>query len=389
MLIDFFMHLKERRIPVTITEYLALLEALQTGLVNCSLDNFYALARICLVKNEMHYDRFDLAFSEYFEHIRGNNQASFQENWLKQAAKKILNEEELAKLGMQSDEADSKPDAPSFDDLNEKAITLEDNMTGNQSSSFDTAGIKLKDLPPEEMEEPPQKSVKAWNSRDFKALDDELELGTRNIKIALRRLRKFAREGTPDELDLEGTISSTARNAGWLDLVMRPERKNKVKVLLLFDIGGSMAPYVKRCEELFSAAKTEFKHMDYFYFHNCIYDTVWKYDTQAATIHYPIHFLINKFGKDFKLILVGDAAMGPTEISHPSTNYYNTEGAHSGETWLRSLLNHFKHAVWLNPEPERFWHVTKSIEMIRDIMENRMYPLTLRGLDDAMQALSK
>ncbi|NLC23622.1 MAG: VWA domain-containing protein, partial [Oxalobacter sp.] len=258
------------------------------------------------------------------------------------------------------------------------------------SGKFGTGGINPEGLRMDDTEVPRQGSVKAWNSREFKGLDDEVELGTRNMKVALRRLRKFAREGVPDELDLDETIRSTAKNAGWLDLVMRPERKNKVKVLLFFDTGGSMTPHLKICEELFSAARSEFKHMDYFYFHNCVYDTVWKYDGPSFTTHYPIQYITSKFGKDYKLIFVGDATMGPTEISEPLNNtYQQTHSRHSGETWMRSLLLHFRHAVWLNPEEERFWNITQSIEMIRDIMEDRMFPLTLRGLDDAMRALSK
>ncbi len=390
MLIDFFLHLKERRVPVTITEFLALLEAMQAGFVNCSLDNFYSLARICLVKNEAHYDRFDVAFSEYFEKIKKQDNLvdGFHENWLENAAKNVLSAEELAMLDLVA--ADGNKVNSEHSTFQDKEFIL-DKATDNNNISFNVSGINLNPLTEnkEFAEEPPQKTVRAWDSREFKGLDDELELGTRNIKVALRRLRKFAREGIPVELDLEETIRSTARNAGWLDLVMRPERQNKVKVLLLFDIGGSMVPYIKSCEELFSAAKTEFKYMDFFYFHNCIYDTVWKYDNASTTIHYPLHFLTNKFGQDYKLIIVGDATMGPTEISLPSTNYYNTNSTHSGETWIRSLLMHFKHAVWLNPEPERFWNGTRSIEMIREIMENRMYPLTLRGLDEAMQSLNK
>ncbi len=389
MLIDFFLHLKERRVPVTITEFLALLEAMQAGLVNCSLDNFYSLSRICLVKNEAHYDRFDVAFSEYFEKIKKQDHSgdNFHENWLETAAKNVLSAEELAMLDIATADNNDLIAGQTF--LDDKKPVL-DKATDTSNSSFNVTGINLNPLQNKEfLEEPPQKTVRAWDSREFKGLDDELELGTRNIKVALRRLRKFAREGIPDELDLEETIRSTARNAGWLDLVMRPERKNKVKVLLLFDIGGSMVPYIKSCEELFSAAKSEFKYMDFFYFHNCIYDTVWKYDNASTTIHYPLHFLTNKFGQDYKLIIVGDAHMGPTEISLPNTNYYNTEGSYSGETWIRSLLMHFKHAVWLNPEPERFWKGTRSIEMIQEIMENRMYPLTIRGLDEAMQSLNK
>lgn len=391
MLIDFFLHLKERRVPVTMTEYLALLEALQAGLAHCSLDDFYMLSRICLVKNEAHYDRFDVAFSDYFEKIKANgqNDGANWEEWLSHAASSILNVDEPA-----------MPDMPRIDKPDEPAQVLsapkeqiEDDSQkrmGSGNNPLGMSGIHPEGIRLEGTATGNKKAVKAWNSRQFQGLDDEIELGTRNIKVALRRLRKFAREGVPDELDLESTIRSTAKNAGGLDLVMRPERKNKVKVLLLFDTGGSMVAYVKQCEELFSAAKTEFKHMDYFYFHNCVYDTVWKYDGPSFTNHYSLHTLMNKFGKDYKLIFVGDATMGPTEITDPLENdYYPIQNRQSGETWIKSLLLHFRHAVWLNPEPERFWKSTQSIQMIRNIMENRMYPLTLRGLDDAMRALSK
>ena len=390
MLVDFFLHLKERRVPVTITEYLALLEALEAGLANCSLDDFYALARICLVKDESHYDRFDVAFSEYFERIRiAGDEDAIPTAWLQNAVE-TLDEKTLAILleAPLLEPTVQAPPLPAGDDIPDDDGNK---TTGNRNSKpFGMGAPSPQDFPPEGVKTGSQRTVKAWDSRSFAALDDEIELGTRNIKIALRRLRKFAREGVPDELDLEATIRNTARNAGWLDLVMRPERKNKVKVLLLFDTGGSMTPHIKTCEELFSAARAEFKHMDYFYFHNCVYDTVWKYDGPSFTTHYPIQQITNKFGGDYKLIFVGDATMGPTEISAPlNDTYQQTHSRHSGETWMQVLLHHFRHAVWLNPEQERFWPITQSIGMIRDIMENRMFPLTLHGLDNAMRTLGK
>lgn len=376
MLVDFFLHLKERRVPVTITEYLALLEALQAGLANYSLDDFYALARICLVKNEAHYDRFDVAFSEYFDKIRmpGKDDDEIPDAWLQGATENMLSAKELV---MQEQMPVEKEE--SLDDGSDKIV-------GNRGSNpFGMGGINPEGIRMDGVKTASQKIVRAWDSRDFKGLDDDVELGTRNIKVALRRLRKFAREGVPDELDMEETIRSTAKNAGWLDLVMRPERKNKVKVLLLFDTGGSMTPHIKTCEELFSAAKAEFKHIDHFYFHNCVYDTVWKSDGPSFTTHYAIQHITHKFGKDYKLIFVGDATMGPTEITHSGLS----ESRYSGEVCMQLLLQHFRHAVWLNPEQERFWSITQSIGMIQNIMENRMFPLTLRGLDDAMRTLSK
>lgn len=389
MLTDFFFHLKERQIPVTITEYLAFLETLQSGLVHCSLDNFYTLSRICLVKNETHYDRFDVAFAEYIERIRKTGlHVSDISALLPEKTDKVMTfdgEQEQALV----------TDIPTIlETAEEKPLPAGNGETDNRKHPTRMAGAG-EDIPrpPSKIEtdelEDGIKTVRAWNSREFQAIDDSIELGTRHIKLALRRLRKFAREGMPDELDIEATIRSTAHHAGWLNLVMRPERRNKVRVLLLFDTGGSMAPHVRCCEELFSAAKTEFKQMEHFYFHNCVYDTVWKYDGPSSTTHYSLQYLINRFGREDKLIFVGDATMGPTEITDPDSTFYNTRQQQSGEAAMKMLLAHFRHAVWLNPEPERFWKGTQSIEIIQDIMENRMYPLTLRGLDDAMRVLGR
>ncbi|MCM1512041.1 MAG: VWA domain-containing protein [Oxalobacter formigenes] len=376
---------------MTITEYLAFLEALRAGLANCSLDDFYTLSRICLVKNETHYDRFDVAFAEYIEKARKtgwdiNDISAFlpkEDNVISLAAKSVVPDvllsEEAAGQKPVSD-SDNKPDYE-----NDPAGTAN---TGSPFCYMDEIPRPLDKIGVGQ-EENGVKTVRAWNSREFQAIDDSIELGTRHIKLALRRLRKFAREGIPAELDIDATIQSTAHHAGLLDLVMRPERKNKVKVLLLFDTGGSMSAHVKCCEELFSAARTEFKQMDYFYFHNCVYDTVWKYDGPSSTTHYSLQNLTHRFGKDYKLVFVGDATMGPTEITDPNSSFYYTPYQQSGETAMKILLAHFRHAVWLNPEQERFWTGIQSIEIIRSIMEDRMYPLTLRGLDDAMRALGK
>lgn len=392
MLIDFFFHLKERRIPVTITEYLAFLEALHAGLANCSLDDFYTLSRICLVKNETHYDRFDVAFAEYIERTRktGLNLNEMAAVLPEEAEKTIQAASEQLILDMPPVRETAEQVQVSGNPERQDNKHVPANMAGMRDYQGNMEHVS-RSLRQKNMEDAEDgiKTVRAWDSREFQAMDDSIELGTRHIKLALRRLRKFAREGTPDELDIEATIRSTAHHAGWLNLVMRPERKNKVRVLLLFDTGGSMAPHVKCCEELFSAARTEFKQMDHFYFHNCVYDTVWKYDGPSSTTHYSLQKLINRFGKDYKLIFVGDATMGPTEVTDPHNRFYDTEYQHSGEAALKILLAHFRHAVWLNPEQERFWQGTQSIEIIRNIMENRMYPLTLRGLDDAMRALER
>lgn len=368
------------------------MEALYAGLANCSLDDFYTLSRICLVKNETHYDRFDVAFAEYIEKTRqtGLNPGEIAAVLPEAANKAIQVASEPVVSDMPPVCETAEPKQPQDNHEKPDSKNSPASTSGIRSHWDDMENIprRLRQIETEEAENS-LKTVRAWSSREFQAIDDSIELGTRHIKLALRRLRKFAREGVPDELDIEATIRSTAHHAGWLDLVMRPERKNKVKVLLLFDTGGSMAPHVKCCEELFSAARTEFKQMDHFYFHNCVYDTVWKYDGPSSTTHYSLQKLINRFGKDYKLIFVGDATMGPTEITDPDNCFYDTPYQQSGEAALKILLAHFRHAVWLNPEQERFWQGTQSIEIIRDIMDNRMYPLTLRGLDDAMRALEK
>lgn len=375
MLIDFFLDLKAKQIPVTITEFLAFLEALESGLANCQIEQFYSLARICLIKNESYYDRFNTVFSAYIEKIKNSNileeiqevAQNIHQNPKKRTSLSLDKQKET--IAFESVEDDEKPTEQNPFAIMGKGQAPIERLDDNQSSL--------------------QQTVRAWNSRDFKALDSEVELDIRNIKMALRRLREFAREGVPDELDLEETIRKTAHNAGWLDLVMRPERKNKVKVLLLFDSGGSMTPHIKCCQELFSAARSEFKHMEHFYFHNCVYDTVWKYDTPTNLSHYSIRYITNKYANDYKLILVGDATMGLSELKSPGSLYYHSESQISGEDWLRILVMHFKHSVWLNPEQEKYWPLTASIGAIQSIMENRMYPLTLRGLDDAMRRLNQ
>jgi len=390
MLIDFFLHLRDRRLPVSTTEYLSLLEALSAGLANYRLDDFYSLSRICLVKSEANYDKFDLAFSEYFQNVgaRGNfEQDDMTEDWLRSAASHLLSAEDLAMLEISASDIPQVEVATPNNEKNDP----NDNDTQKGSGGnnpFGQGGVNPEGIRLEGLNLGNRRAVKPWDSRQFQGLDDGVELGTRNIKMALRRLRKFAREGAEDELDLDSTIASTARNAGWLDLKMRPERRNKVKVLILFDTGGSMGPHVKQCEDLFSAAKTEFKQLEYFYFHNCIADSVWRYDGAHTQTHYPIHYLLHKFSKDYKLIIVGDASMAPVEILEAVT-WQHQVSAESGEVLLRRLLEHYKRAVWLNPEPERYWHNTQSIQILRDIMDDRMYPMTIAGLDQAMKVLSK
>ena len=390
MLIDFFLHLKAKKLPVSTREFLTLLEALKEHVAGNSIDDFYFLARTCLVKDETHYDKFDQAFGEYFkgvEHIPGLD-ADIPEEWLKMMMKKHLTPEEKAKL-----------EKLGWDKLMEEfkkrlAEQKERHAGGSKwigtggSSPFGHGGYHPEGIRVGGPSAGNRTGVKVWENREYRNLDDTVELGTRNIKIALRRLRRFAREGAEDELDMDGTIAGTARNAGWLDIKMRPERHNKVKVLLFLDIGGSMDDHIKVCEELFSAAKSEFKHLEYFYFHNCIYDYVWKDNRRRHGERFPLWDVMHKYGEDYKVVVVGDATMSPYEILQPggSVEYSNEE---AGAVWLQRMLDTWPRAVWLNPEPERLWDYRHSIELVRTIFNSRMFPLTLAGLESAMRELNK
>lgn len=389
MLIDFFLHLKQRKLPVSTREYLTLIEALQARVGGHSIDDFYYLSRTCLIKNEANYDKYDQAFGEYFKGITAlpGLDVDLPEEWLKAMAQKHLTPEEknaLEKLG--------------WDKLMEEfAKRLEEQKEAHHGGSkwigtggtspfgnggYHPEGIRVGGKSQN------RSAVKVWQQREFRNLDDSVELGTRNIKVALRRLRRFAREGAAEELDLDGTIRDTAKNAGWLDLRMRPERHNKIKVLLFLDVGGSMDDHIKVCEELFSAAKSEFKHLEYFYFHNCVYDFVWRNNHLRWSEKFPLWDVMHKFGHDYKLIFVGDATMSPYEITHAngSIEYSNEE---PGAVWLQRLLDHYPSAAWLNPEPERLWEYRQSIALIDSIMDKRMFPLTLAGLERAMRQLNK
>jgi uncharacterized protein with von Willebrand factor type A (vWA) domain len=390
MLIDFFLHLKAKKLPVSTREFLTLLEALKEHVASNSIDDFYFLARTCLVKDETHYDKFDQAFGEYFKGVTavpGLN-ADIPEEWLKMLMKKHLTDEEKAKL-----------EKLGWDKLMEEfkkrlAEQKERHAGGSKwigtggSSPFGHGGYHAEGIRIGGESAGNRTAIKVWENREYRNLDDTVELGTRNIKIALRRLRRFAREGAEDELDLDGTIAGTARNAGWLDIKMRPERHNKVKVLLFLDIGGSMDDHIKVCEELFSAAKSEFKHLEYFYFHNCIYDYVWKDNRRRHGERFPLWDVMHKYGEDYKVVVVGDATMSPYEILQPggSVEYSNEE---AGAVWLQRMLDTWPRAVWLNPEPERLWDYRHSIELVRTIFNNRMFPLTLAGLERAMRELNK
>ncbi|MBK6653463.1 VWA domain-containing protein [Zoogloea sp.] len=390
MLIDFFLHLKTRKLPVSTKEFLTLLEAIQAGLAGHSMEDFYFLARSSLIKDESHFDRFDQAFGEYFKGIEAipGLEVDLPEEWLKAMMQKHLTPEEKARL-----------EKLGWDKLMEEFRNRLKEQKGRHqggskwvgtggTSPFGNSGYHPEGIRVGGESAGNRTAVKVWDQREYRNLDDSVELGTRNIKVALRRLRRFARLGAPDELDLDGTIAATARNAGYLDLLMRPERHNAVKVLIFFDVGGSMDDHVKVCEELFSACRTEFKHMEYFYFHNCVYDHVWRDSFRRHSERTPTLDVIHKYGPEYKLIFVGDATMSPYEILQPngSIEYSNTE---AGAVWLRRLADAYPSMAWLNPEAERTWDYRQSIGIIRQILGERMFPLTLDGLTRAISHLSR
>ena len=390
MLIDFFLHLKERKLPVSTKEFLTLLEAVQAGLAGHSMEDFYFLARTSLVKDEAHFDRFDQAFGEYFKGVEAipGLEVDLPAEWLKAMMQKHLSPEEKAKL-----------EKLGWDKLMEEFKKRLQEQKGRHqggskwvgtggTSPFGNNGYHPEGIRVGGESGGNRTAVKVWDQREYRNLDDTVELGTRNIKVALRRLRRFARLGAPDELDLDGTIAATARNAGYLDLMMRPERHNAVKVLIFFDVGGSMDDHVKVCEELFSACRAEFKHMEYFYFHNCVYDHVWRDSIRRHSERTPTLDVLHKYGPDYKLIFVGDATMSPYEILQPngSIEYSNPE---PGATWLRRLADAYPAVAWLNPEPERSWDYRQTIGIVRQLLGDRMFPLTLDGLTRAITHLSR
>jgi uncharacterized protein with von Willebrand factor type A (vWA) domain len=390
MLIDFFLHLKTKKLPVSTREFLTLLEALKEHVAGNSIDDFYFLARTCLVKDETHYDKFDRAFGEYFKGVTQipGLEADIPEEWLKMMMKKHLTPEEKAKLEKLGWDKLMEEFKKRLKEQKERHAGGSKWIGTGGSSPFGHGGYHPEGIRIGGESAGNRTAIKVWENREYRNLDDTVELGTRNIKLALRRLRRFAREGAEDELDLDGTIAGTARNAGWLDIKMRPERHNKVKVLLFLDIGGSMDDHIKVCEELFSAAKSEFKHLEYFYFHNCIYDYVWKDNRRRHGERFPLWDVMHKYGEDYKVVVVGDATMSPYEVLQPggSVEYSNEE---AGAVWLQRMLDTWPRAVWLNPEPERLWDYRHSIELIRTIFNSRMFPLTLAGLERAMRELNK
>ncbi len=391
MLVNFFHGLRDAGIPVTTRELLDLLEGLKRHVVMGSIDDFYLFSRTCLVKDEKYYDRFDKAFGAHFRDLEALDdviEALIPDDWLRSEFMKNLSEEEKAKI-------ESLGGLEKLIEEFKKRLEEQEKRHEGGNKWIGTGGTSpfgQQGYHPEGIRVGPnggnRRAVKVWDRRDFRNLDDSVEIGTRNVKMALRRLRKFARTGSADELDLDDTIHSTARNAGLLDIKMVPERHNAVKVLLFFDVGGSMDPHVRVCEELFSAARSEFKHMESFYFHNFLYESVWRNNVRRHNERTPVMDVLHKYGHDYKVIIVGDAAMSPYEIVQPggSVEHWNDE---AGETWLRRLRRTYEKTVWINPVPKAEWEFTQSISMTHQLMEGHMYPLTLKGLEDAMAYLSR
>ena len=392
MFLPFFENLRNTGVPVSLREYLGFLEALNTGLATYDIDTFYLLGRTIMVKDERHLDRYDRAFSASFsglEKISTDevlNAVDIPREWLEKLAEKHLSPEEMAEI----------QSAGGFDKLMEKLRERLAEQKGRHqggskwigtagTSAFGAYGYNPEGVRIGQDKSRHQRAVKVWDKREFKNLDDSIELGTRNIKVALKRLRKWARDGADQKLDIDGTIRATAEH-GYLDVQTRPEKRNAVKVLLFLDVGGSMDPYIKLVEELFSAASTEFKHLEYFYFHNCLYEGVWRDNRRRWDQQTPTHDILRTYGPDYKCIFVGDASMSPYEIAYAggANEHWNAE---AGQVWLERVREQWASHIWLNPIPERHWDYTHSIGMIKTIFENEMYPLTLNGIENGMRAL--
>jgi len=395
MLVQFFFKLREYRLPVSLRELLDLINALKKGVIFADVDAFYHLARTIMVKDETHFDRFDKAFSDYFSGIADldlleslKQQHNLPEDWLRKEFEKHLSDEEKAQL-------------KAMGGLDELMKTLKERLEEQQkrhaggnkwvgtggTSPFGAYGYNPEGVRIGQDGNRNRQAVKVWDKREYKNLDTDREIGSRTIKLALKKLRKFARTGASDTLDLNETIRATAKQGGMLDVKMAPERHNAVKVLMLFDIGGSMDDYIHTCEELFSAAHGEFKHLEFYYFHNCLYEHVWQDNARRHSNVIDTMTLINKFTSDYKVIFVGDATMGPYEIAYPggSVEHYNEE---PGSAWLSRITNHFDKVAWLNPQPVEHWPYYQSIDFIKQLMDNRMYALSLDGISKAIKELS-
>ncbi len=393
MFTGFVEGLRGAGVPVSITEHLSLLGAMEAGVADYSVEDFYFLARSALVKDERWFDRFDRVFAQHFkglEAVSGEDLTTdIPEDWLRRLAEKTLSAEEMAAVEALG----------GFDKLMETLKKrLEEQKERHQGGSkwigtagtspFGAYGYNPEGVRIGQHESRHRRAVKVWDRREFRDLDDGVELNTRTLKLALRKLRRFAREGAAEELNLDGTIRATAENAGTLDLKFTPERRNTMKVLLFLDVGGSMDDHVRASEELFSAAKSEFRHLEYFYFHNCVYEGVWKSNARRRTEQTPTQDVLRTFGPDYRLIFVGDAAMSPYEIVQPggAVEHWNPE---SGAAWIERLTGHFRRVAWLNPTPEPQWGYSQSTTILRQLVEERMYPMTLDGLDRMTRALSR
>ena len=394
MFLPFFDNLRKVGVPVSLREFLSFLEGMSAGLVTYEIEGFYYLARTAMVKDERNLDRFDVAFSQTFKGIEEIpndavlNALDLPEDWLRKMAEKHLSEEEKAQIEALG----------GFDKLMETLKKrLEEQKKRHQGGSkwigtagtspFGAYGYNPEGIRIGQQESRHRRAIKVWDKREFKNLDDTVELGTRNIKVALKRLRRWARDGAHEELDLDNTIRSTAEH-GYLDVKTRPEKRNAVKVVLFLDVGGSMDDHIKIVEELFSAARAEFKHLEYYYFHNCLYEGVWRDNARRWDAVTPTQEVLNTYGSDYKCIFVGDASMSPYEIAYPggANEHWNAE---SGQTWLQRARTQWPEHLWINPVPEKYWAYTQSIGMIREIFENRMVPMTLEGIERGMKELGQ
>ena len=389
MLINFFLTLRKYKLPVTIRELMDLLRAMEFRVVYANIDDFYLLSRTCLVKDEKNYDKFDRAFSAYFkglEDLHGMLESLIPDEWLRREFEKSLTPEELKQLeslgGLEKlIEAFQKA-------KEEEAKKAEEEAQEGKEGEEGDAERDGRKGPGGLGKGKKKKAKKVWDERQYKNLDDSVELGTRNIKMALRRLRKFARTGREDELDIDTTIRKTAHNGGMLDIRLRPERRNTIKVLTFFDIGGSMDAHVKVCEELFSATRTEFKHLESYYFHNFVYESMWKDNRRRMSERIPTWEILNKYAGDYKVVFVGDATMAPYEITHAggSVEHWNEE---AGAIWMSRFMGWYEKIVWINPTPQETWEYSTSVAMTQELVEGRMFPLTIRGLEEGMNLLSK
>ena len=391
MFTEFFLKLREAKVPATLREYLTLLEALDEDVGDTGIEEFYYLSRSALVKDERNFDKFDRVFSEYFKGVEALGEALFPEipeEWLRREIEKVLSAEERAQL-------DKLGWEKLMETLRERLAEQQERHQGGSkwigtggTSPFGAYGDHPEGIRIGQHDGRRGSAVKVWDKREYKNFDDSVVIGTRNIKVALRRLRQFVRDGADTEFDLDDTIHATADNGGWLDIRMRPERHNKIKVLLLMDVGGSMNVHVRTCEELFSAARSEFKDLEYFYFHNCVYEGLWKDNNRRHTERMATWDVIHTYPADYKLIFVGDASMSPYEIAYPggSVEHWNEE---PGGVWMSRLLNVYSSAIWLNPEPESNWAHAQSTRMIQELLGEQMYSLTLAGLEAGMKYLAR